>query len=102
MIDEKNKELMEQSLLKYRSIVAGQGEESLGSFCTRRINILLDEVSKLASVRREWWFEMNQNQNVSQPKLAEDAGVVSHTVYTEIRKYKESKQCQSQKESQTI
>jgi hypothetical protein len=73
---------------------SSNSEESLGAYCTRRINSLLDEVGKLATVRREWWFEMNKDMQVSQPKLAQDAGVVSHTVYTEIRKYKESKQCQ--------
>ena len=67
---------------------SNQGAEN-----THLIARLLTEVSILAEERRAWWYEENQN-GVPQSVLAADAGVVTHTVYTEIRKYKESQQCQ--------
>jgi len=67
--------------------------ESTGEKITREMRNLLDEVNRLSIERRAWWYKQNQ-QGVPQSQLAKEAGVVTHTVYTEIRKYKESKQCQ--------
>jgi len=62
-----------------------------GQDLTNAIQQKFDEISQLAEQRREWWYKENQ-AGTSQRKLAEDSGVVTQTVYTEIRKYKESKQ----------
>jgi transposase len=66
---------------------------SLGVKLTKQIKENLAEVNQLATERRAWWYSQNK-KGVSQSQLAKEAGVVSHTVYTEIRKYRESKQCQ--------
>ena len=69
--------------------------ESSGVKITKQMHQLLDEVNRLSIERREWWYKQNQ-KGVPQSQLAKEAGVVTHTVYTEIRKHKESKQCQEE------
>jgi len=59
-----------------------------GAQLTHRIQSLLEEVSRLSELRRAVWYEGNK-VGVSQPLLASAAGVVTHTVYCEIRKHKE-------------
>jgi len=67
--------------------------ESVGATLTKQMRQRLNEVNYMATERRAWWFAQNK-KGVPQATLAKEAGVVTHTVYTEIRKYKESKQCQ--------
>ncbi len=62
--------------------------EKLGADLTLQIQERLTEVNQLSAERRALWYEANQ-AGVSQPKLAAAAGVVTHTVYCEIRKHKE-------------
>tara|TARA_R100001463_G_scaffold675_4_gene3078 strand:- start:7369 stop:7602 length:234 start_codon:yes stop_codon:yes gene_type:complete len=66
--------------------------ESVGATLTKQMRIGLDKVNELSIQRRAWWYKQNQ-EGVPQATLAKEAGVVTHTVYTEIRKYKESKLC---------
>lgn len=72
--------------------------ESVGATLTKKMRHNLDEVNRMSIERRAWWYAQNK-KGVPQATLAEEAGVVPHTVYTEIRKHKESKQCQ---ENQTV
>ena len=67
--------------------------DSVGATLTKRMRSNLDEVNRMSIERRAWWHSQNKN-GVPQATLAKEAGVVTHTVYTEIRKHKESKQCQ--------
>lgn len=51
------------------------------------------EINRLAKQRRELWHELNQ-KGISQNSLAQSSNVTTQVVYMEIRKHKESKQCQ--------
>ena len=67
--------------------------DSVGATLTKQMRQRLNEVNRMSIERREWWYAQNK-KGVPQATLAQEAGVVTHTVYTEIRKHKESKQCQ--------
>jgi transposase len=62
--------------------------EKQGADLTMRIQERLSEVGELSAERRALWFEANR-AGVSQSALATAAGVVTHTVYSEIRKHRE-------------
>jgi len=51
------------------------------------------EINRLAKQRRGLWHDLN-NKGISQNSLAQSSGVTTQVVYMEIRKYRESKQCQ--------
>lgn len=61
--------------------------ETVAGEKTARIRVLLGEVADLSFQRRRIWYEAN-DAGVLQKDLAAASGVVGHTVYCEIRKYK--------------
>tara|TARA_R110000803_G_scaffold207157_2_gene274906 strand:+ start:178 stop:405 length:228 start_codon:yes stop_codon:yes gene_type:complete len=62
--------------------------ETTGADMTEKIRTLLGEVADVSAARRKWWFEQNQ-AGIPQATLAVQAAVVTHTVYSEIRRHRE-------------
>jgi IS30 family transposase len=55
---------------------------------TEEMRLLLTEVALRGNTRREIWAELNR-RGLSQKKIAVACGVVSQTVYTELRRRRE-------------